>query len=103
MKKVFIFLLLCLIAYTSYLDLSKGTLHLHDAKNKDAVPPIPYEEITVHPGETVLSVLERTHGTLPVSIDQALQDFAALNPEIDPMMIEAGNSYKFPLYDNGSN
>lgn len=97
MKKFFFFLLFGLIIYTAYLDLSKGTLHLNGHLQESDIQ-IPYEEIVVLPGETVLSVLERINGTLPVSIEQALQDFTAINPSIDPMLIEAGKRYKFPVY-----
>lgn len=90
MKKLLGFLLFSLVLYTSYLDLTNGTYF--------SSPEQPYEEIVVQQGETVLSVLERMNGTLPVSIDEAIQDFQKLNPHVDPMNIEADTSYKFPIY-----
>lgn len=99
MKKWILFLLFCLIIYTSYLDLSQGTLSSHDATNDVVKNEQPHLEVVVQHGETVLSVLERMHGTLPVSIDKALQDFIELNPKVDPIAIEAGKKYKFPVYD----
>ncbi|MFA8439591.1 hypothetical protein [Pueribacillus sp. YX66] len=98
MKRFSLFLLFCLIIYTSYLDLSKGTLYLNSKSEEETNIQIPYDEIVVLPGETVLSVLERINGTLPVSIEQALQDFAVINPSVDPMLIQAGKRYKFPVY-----
>lgn len=93
MKKFLGFLIFCLVLYTSYLDLTNGTYFLTSSNEQ------PYEEIVVQQGETVLTVLERINGTLPVSIDQAMQDFRKLNPHVDPMNIEAEKSYKFPVYN----
>lgn len=104
MKKLFFYLLFGLILYTSYLDLSNGTLHLlNESPQAIGESDIPYEEIVVQPGETVLTVLEKRNGTLPVSIEQALHDFTLINPAIDPMLIQAGKRYKFPVYDNVDN
>lgn len=91
MKKFLAFLFFSLVLYTSYLDLTNGTYFLSSEQ--------PFQEIVVQQGETVLSVLERINGTLPVSIDEAIQDFKKLNPNVDPMNIEAEKSYKFPIYN----
>lgn len=93
MKKFLGFLILFLVLYTSYLDLTNGTNFFTSSEKQ------PYQEIVVQKGETVLSVLEKMNGTLPVPIDEAIQDFQKLNPHVDPMNIEADKSYKFPVYD----
>ncbi len=93
MKKFLGFLILCLVLYTSYLDLTNGTYFFTSSNEQ------PYQEIVVQQGETVLSVLEKINGTLPVPIDKAIQDFQKLNPHVDPMNIEADKSYKFPVYE----
>lgn len=92
MKKLLGFLIFCLVLYTSYLDLTNGTYFFTSSNEQ------PYQEIVVQQGETVLSVLERINGTLPVSIDEAMRDFQKLNPNVDPMHIEANKIYKFPVY-----
>ena len=98
MKKLILLIFLCLVGYTIYLDLAKGTLQkLDDAPPSEDVS-MPYESLAVTPGETVLSAMEKLNGTLPVSIDKAVNDFKKLNPETDPMEIKAGDTYKFPLY-----
>ncbi len=99
MKKITVIFISCLILYTSYLDLTRGTLNMLESSSTNHVgADIAFQTVTIQPGETVLSALEKLNGTLPVSIEQAIQDFKTLNPSIDPMMIQAGHTYKFPLY-----
>jgi hypothetical protein len=58
-----------------------------------------YQEVKVAAGQTVLSIVEQIQGeALPVSISQLITDFQALNPKIEPEMIQIGKVYKFPVY-----
>lgn len=103
MKKLTVIIISCLILYTSYLDLTRGTLNMLEPSSTHVEEEIAFRTVTIQPGETVLSALEKLNGTLPVSIEQAIQDFKALNPKIDPMMIQAGHTYKFPIYSLKNN
>lgn len=58
-----------------------------------------YQEYTVSPGETVLSIVEKIHlYRIPVSIEQIVYDFENLNPDVQANFIKQGFTYKFPLY-----
>lgn len=101
MKKMLAFLIIGLIGYAVFWDLSSGTLQKLDSKQSIPVhESITFETMIVKKGDTVLSVLEKLNGELPVSIEEALDDFKKLNPGTDPMMIHIDETYKFPLYNN---
>ncbi|MDD9147563.1 LysM domain-containing protein [Sporolactobacillus sp. CQH2019] len=100
-----IFTLLFLIAcWTSYTDLTSGSLpagtaaHASAASAQSVKVQIPSQRITVAPGDTLLSVAERINKTSP-SIDQVIKDFAILNPSVDPNHLQIGRTYAFPYYD----
>lgn len=101
MKKMMSLFILGLIVYTIYTDLTAGALHKLTPLASPTITSqemIPYEAIEIKQGETVLTALEKLNGTLPVSIETALQDFQQLNPGVDPMVIKADHVYKFPIY-----
>jgi hypothetical protein len=113
MRKLGGFLILLLVMYAIYNDLSAGTLPAatSTAQNiaKESKQPkvaataieIPYFEHEVNPGDTVLSVLDRNSKLpLEVPISKAIADFKVLNDGIDPQKIKFGNSYKFPDYSS---
>ncbi|RYM02221.1 LysM domain-containing protein [Sporolactobacillus sp. THM7-7] len=103
-KKVFTILLL-LVCWTSYADLTTGTLP-SGQKTDFSVPgsekaAVPFKRITVEPGDTLLSITERINEG-DVSIDQVMDDFTILNPSADPNHLQIGKSYAFPDYDDQS-
>jgi len=57
-----------------------------------------YYELTVKKGDTVLTITEKYHGTLPISIEQLVKDFENLNPGVKAEEIQVGTSYLFPDY-----
>lgn len=57
-----------------------------------------YYELPVKQGDTVLTITEKYHGTLPISIDQLVKDFETLNPGVKADEIQVGVSYLFPVY-----
>ncbi|TSB46835.1 hypothetical protein FN960_10310 [Alkalicoccobacillus porphyridii] len=58
------------------------------------------QEVIVEPGHTVLSIVEHLHqGPIPVSIQQIVDDFKALNHSLEPDAIQIGQTYLFPIYD----
>ncbi len=53
----------------------------------------------VEPGETLISIVEsHIEKSLPVSIDQLIEDFQTLNPGQAPEKIQIGSTYQFPDY-----
>ncbi|MCM3442110.1 hypothetical protein [Metabacillus halosaccharovorans] len=106
MKRFSILFLCFFICYIIYYDLKVGTLPV---MNKTAlVSSVPnntiediqeaYYEHSVKQGDTVLTITEKYHGTLPISIDQLVKDFEKLNPGVKVEEIQVGTSYFFPDY-----
>jgi hypothetical protein len=107
MKKIFGFLLAILILYVIYIDLTVGTLPASltqqvDAKIETEIKQkvdIPSFEAKVEPGETVISIVEhQINKSLPVSINELIEDFRKLNPGETPEKIQIGSTYHFPDY-----
>lgn len=102
MKKiVLIGMLILLVGLGIYFDLSTGTLPGQQVKStkREETVDLPYEEVTVQAGYTVLSIVEHLHKQqLPTSIEQIIDDFKTLNPNIHPDDIQIGKTYRFPLY-----
>ncbi|WP_078432549.1 LysM domain-containing protein [Metabacillus halosaccharovorans] len=106
MKRFSILLLCFFICYIIYYDLKVGTLpvmnktaivssvHNNNIEDKQAA----YYEHSVKQGDTVLTITEKYHGTLPISIDQLVKDFEKLNNGIKVEEIQVGTSYFFPDY-----
>lgn len=102
MKKAAIAFILCLSIYIIYRDVTTGTLGVSmktTANHERAAKEIPYKTVTVTPGDTLLSIMEKQqHGPLPVSIDKAIADFEALNPGEKAQTLKIGKKYKIPVY-----
>ncbi|GGL40105.1 LysM peptidoglycan-binding domain-containing protein [Sporolactobacillus putidus] len=101
MKKRIFTLLILIVCWTSYTDLTSGSLPAGTAAKTSAQSvnaPLSFQKITVAPGDTLLSVAERINKTSP-SIDQVIKDFAILNPSVDPNHLQIGRAYAFPYYD----
>jgi hypothetical protein len=54
--------------------------------------------VKIKQGDTVLSITERYHGSLPTSIDQLIEDFEVLNTDVKAEAILLGETYRFPDY-----
>lgn len=91
--------LLCLISI--YVDLTYGTLPSEAKKNPtvETSVQIPYKEVMVRRGDTVLSIMEREGGFPGVQLEQMVHDFSLLNGGLAPEEIRPGNIYKFPVYN----
>ncbi|UOE95708.1 hypothetical protein [Alkalihalobacillus sp. LMS39] len=105
MKKLFYSLVIVLILYASYYDLSTGTLPEASATPSEQANPsqspttIPAQEVVVDSGYTVLSIVEHLHeGPIRASIQEIIYDFKQLNDGIEPEDIQVGQTYLFPLY-----
>ena len=100
MKKIIALLLIGLIIYSVYFDLTIGTLPAASVPTtaEEASPELPYNEIEVKPGDTLLSIIEREEGNLPKPIDKIILDFQKLNDGQSPHEMQIGKTYKFPDY-----
>ncbi|MFT8317521.1 MAG: hypothetical protein ABF651_04520 [Sporolactobacillus sp.] len=107
-KRIFtiIFLIAC---WTTYSDLTSGSLPAGAVDNGSAQPAaaehaaIVSKQITVNPGDTLLSISEQINQTDEPSIDQVLKDFSTLNPSANPNHLEIGKNYAFPYYEGEQN
>jgi hypothetical protein len=109
MKGLFGVLLVILIVYAIYIDLTVGTLPNTNTTNLEAAPTsavvkqvksnMPVFEEKVKPGDTVISIVEHhINKPLPVSITDLIDDFRKLNPGENPEKIQIGVTYQFPDY-----
>lgn len=106
MKKLLSIVAVFLLSYAIYYDLKVGTLPhtiINEAEATSKVESenstIPYFEVEIQPGETVLSIVEKNlKKSLSVSISELIQDFQQLNPGQKPEEIQIGKTYKFPDY-----
>ena len=108
MKKITFLLVMALVSYVIYFDITKGTL---PASSPLATPPkieikeseksLPYKEIHIQAGDTVLSVMEREEGQIKKPIEVIIKDFQSLNG-VPAHKIQIGKTYKFPVYTKPS-
>ncbi|MCL1630390.1 LysM domain-containing protein [Sporolactobacillus sp. CPB3-1] len=108
MKKRFFTILFIVACWTSYADLTSGSLPAGHAELSRQTTPassesaaVPYQRVTVKPGDTLLSVTERINST-QISIEKTLKDFSLLNPNVDPNHLRIGETYAFPRYDSAA-
>ncbi|MCM3161797.1 LysM domain-containing protein [Metabacillus litoralis] len=109
MKRFSTILIGLFLLYIIYYDFQIGTLPVTNKTSTAQVvastsidkqqTKIPSFEMTVKQGDTVLSIIEKHHGTLPVSIEQVIEDFETLNPKMDAEEIMIGKKYTFPNYN----
>ena len=80
-KKLLILLGCCIVIYSVYYDLTYGTIPEVTQVTPATVDKTneTYYNIKVEPGDTVISLIEEKEGTLPVPIEQIIEDFRSLN------------------------
>lgn len=102
MKKLFGVLFAALVIYIIYFDLTVGTLPSSSVKHVSINTPVtekpkaamPFFDAKVKPGETLITIVEHHLGkSLPVSINDIIEDFQALNPGISAEKIKIGKTY----------
>ncbi|MFC0188175.1 LysM domain-containing protein [Fictibacillus aquaticus] len=100
MKKFISGMLILLVLYVIVYDLKIGTLpaaalpqQVKSEKNNER-----YSLITIKPGDTVLSIMEKSSGSKKFNMVTMVKDFKRLNPSVNPDRIIPGKTYKFPLY-----
>jgi len=116
MKRIGTIFIILVILYSTYYDLTIGTLPnglteatetiTKENTNSDLTEETtvlveldPFQEVTVEPGHTVLSIVEHLHeGTIKATIQEIVFDFQELNGGTKPEEIQIGKSYFFPVY-----
>lgn len=117
MKRIGTTFIILVILYSTYYDLTIGTLPnglieaketvsnpmtSSDISEEETFPKVelePFQEITVEPGHTVLSIVEHLHeGTIKATIQEIIYDFQELNNGLRPEEIQIGKTYLFPVY-----
>jgi N-methylhydantoinase B/oxoprolinase/acetone carboxylase alpha subunit len=108
MKRLFVSLLVTLILYIIYVDLSIGTIpHNETIESVEVDSKVNHTEETViasfsktvEQGDTVLSIIEaQLDGAVPVPLEKIVDDFILLNKGEKPEEIQAGKLYLFPDY-----
>lgn len=108
MKRLLAFLMICFITFIVYYDITSGTLPQKNSTELNA-PSLPvnqtdrkgelnYYKITMKPGDTLLSIIEREEGSLTQPIETIVTDFQELNEGLKPEQMQIGKSYKIPAY-----
>ncbi|WP_026039100.1 type IV pilus assembly protein FimV [Sporolactobacillus vineae] len=104
MKKRIFTILFLIACWTSYQDLTSGSLPAAgttEAANSQPAAQetaaVPYLRVTVSPGDTLLSITERASSRQP-DISQVIRDFSTLNPSVNPNHLKIGETYAFPVY-----
>lgn len=98
----------CFVSYIIYYDITTGTLP-QKVTTEFKEPSLPvtqsndnnklnYYEITMKPGDTLLSIIEREDGSPTQSIETIISDFQELNEGLKPEQMQIGKIYKIPNY-----
>ncbi|MGV3487964.1 MAG: hypothetical protein ACO1OC_05205 [Tuberibacillus sp.] len=105
MKKLILLGIVAIIGWTSFYDLTKGTLNFlgtdhYTQASTDLTSTMPYRTLDVEPGDTVLSLYEKLNPGARADIQKVMSDFKTLNDGVDPNHIQIGETYRFPLYSS---
>ncbi|GGE74104.1 hypothetical protein [Priestia taiwanensis] len=115
-KKLVFLISILMLGYIIFYDIKVGTLSLTTPSShvspeeksvqtstttkKQTQPTIPYREIEVKSGDTLLTILEQLHNNRKLPpIKQITDDFKTLNTSISPTKLTIGKTYKFPIYE----
>ena len=103
LKRAFGTILIILIMYAVFIDLTNGTLPLvehNQEESKETMTTYKYFEVTVKPGHRLVSLIE-SRGFFPehIPIEQIVEDFIYLNNGISPEQMQPGQIYRIPYYD----
>ncbi|HDX9577595.1 TPA: hypothetical protein ROX88_001091 [Bacillus pseudomycoides] len=112
MKRLGSVLLLLVLGYVLYYDMTIGTLPLlhtysktketsakvANDKQQKSTASTKYKIIEIKTGDTVLSITEEINKKKVPSIEKVVTDFKDLNQNDSPAKLQVGKKYKFPLY-----
>ncbi len=104
MKKLLFYLFMLVVFYAIYYDLNKGTLpesvtSAQVQHTSSQTPALPYQEVVVQPGDTVISLYEQySSSNRSISINELTKDFISLNNGASPYSLQPGKKIRIPLY-----
>ena len=109
MKRLLLFISFCFTLFIIYFDLTTGTLPASHPPAPAGEPAVPasqpasapsaaYKEITMQPGDTLLSIVEKEKGESNHPIESIISDFQSLNEGLKPENMQIGKTYKIPVY-----
>ncbi|RRN73174.1 hypothetical protein EI200_06165 [Peribacillus simplex] len=109
MKRLLLFISFCFTLFIIYFDLTTGTLPPSHPPATTGQPTVPaskpasapsadYKEITMKPGDTLLSIIETEKVGSNQPIETIISDFQSLNEELKPENMQIGKTYKIPVY-----
>lgn len=99
-KRLTIFLLIILISYIVYYDISYGTFHTTEIQQVSNVPSeLYFQEIEITSGDTLLTLVELNSDSIHIPPSKVIiDDFQSLNPFVEPNKLQIGKVYKIPVY-----
>lgn len=116
MRPIIILLIIVIVSISIRIDLTSGTIpkyNNHPENNEttsEQEVPVDISELTtpdfqkvmVESGQTVYGITQQLHEAegFTKSIQEVLEDFEALNPNIAAHELFAGEIYKFPIYQS---
>lgn len=109
MKRLLLFISFCFTLFIIYFDMTTGTLPASHPPASTGEPAVPasqhasapsaaYKEITMKPGDTLLSIVETEKGGSNQPIETIITDFQSLNEGLKPEDMQIGKTYKIPVY-----
>ena len=102
-RKICLYTFIILLILSLYNDIKKEThynLSESPSMDKNIHNNIPVVKIKIKPGDTILSVSEKLNGENlnHIKIEEIIEDFNSVNPEVSTIELTPGLSYFFPLY-----
>ncbi|KWW21656.1 MULTISPECIES: hypothetical protein [Bacillaceae] len=109
MKRLLLFISFCFTLFIIYFDLTTGTLPTPQPPASTVQPAVPasqqqpaptaaFKEITMKPGDTLLSIVETQKGGDNKPMETIISDFQSLNEGMKPENMQIGKTYKIPVY-----
>ncbi|MGP4107255.1 LysM peptidoglycan-binding domain-containing protein [Virgibacillus sp. L01] len=108
LMKILSYILIALFFISIYKDLSVGTtltpennIKQPQVENMVKTENITAMEVKVHQGDTLLTIAEKINPqvTNNLNVNKIVEDFKALNPTTDPVELQPGEFYFFPIYE----
>lgn len=118
MRPILVLALIILLSASAYYDLKVGTIPNassfeinetseateieENTEERSGEVSLPYEEILVEAGQTVYGIVKSIHEEHDLRLTRpphiVVEDFEALNPNVQAHQIIIGHTYRFPLY-----
>lgn len=119
MRPILVLVIVILLSASAYYDLKVGTIPNAASfeANEESVEQIetndnteetnvnislPYKEVNVKGGQTVYGIVKSLHEEQGIVLTRpphiVVEDFEALNPNVEAHQIIIGHTYRFPMY-----